>query len=138
MSHADGPRAGGDATAGGKAHMLVVLKSSWSLLLGMLLLMLGNGLQGTLLGIRGGMEGYDAATLSLVMSGYYLGFLAGSYRAPALIRRVGHVRVFAALASVISAAFILYAEAPYPWVWTAMRVLVATASPGSTWWPRAG
>ena len=55
-----------------------VLRRSWSLLLGMLLLMLGNGLQGTLLGIRGGIEGYDAATMSLVMSGYYLGFLAGS------------------------------------------------------------
>jgi MFS family permease len=104
--------------------MLSVLKNSWSLLLGMLLLMLGNGLQGTLLGIRGGIEGYGADAMSLVMSGYYVGFLAGSYRAPAMIRRVGHVRVFAALASVISAVFILYAEVPDPWVWAAERFLV--------------
>ena len=41
--------------------MLYVLKTSWALLLGMLLLLVGNGLQGTLLGIRGAIEGYDAA-----------------------------------------------------------------------------
>lgn len=104
--------------------MLAVLKSSWALLLGMLLLLVGNGLQGTLLGIRGAIEGFDAATMSLVMAAYFLGFLVGSRRAPVMIRRVGHVRVFAALASLISAAFILYAAAPNPWVWIAMRALV--------------
>ena len=99
--------------------MLYVLRNSWPLLLGMLLLLLGNGLQGTLLGIRGAIEGYDAATMSLVMSAYYVGFLAGSRRATPMIARVGHVRVFAALASMISAAFILYAAAPDVWVWVA-------------------
>ena len=69
------------------------------LLLGMMLLLLGNGMQGTLLGVRGAIEGYDAREMAFVMSGYFLGFLAGSYRAPRMIRRVGHVRVFAALAS---------------------------------------
>ena len=80
--------------------MLIVLKNSWALLLGVLLLLVGNGIQSTLLGIRGGIEGYGAATMSLVMSAYFVGFLAGSYRTPRLIRRVGHVRVFAALASL--------------------------------------
>jgi MFS family permease len=104
--------------------MLYVLRTSWPLLLGMLLLLLGNGLQGTLLGIRGAIEGYDAATMSLVMSAYYVGFLLGSRRATVLIARVGHVRVFAALASLIAAAFILYAAAPEVWVWVAMRLVV--------------
>jgi MFS family permease len=104
--------------------MLTVLSNAWALLLGMLLLLLGNGLQGTLLGIRGSIEGFDAATMSVVMSAYYLGFLAGSWRATAMIRRVGHVRVFAALASLISAAFILYVAAPNPVVWALMRLLV--------------
>jgi MFS family permease len=104
--------------------MLYVLKTSWPLLLGMLLLLLGNGLQGTLLGIRGAIEGYDAQTMSLVMSAYYVGFLAGSRRATSMIARVGHVRVFAALGSMISAAFILYAAAPDVWVWVALRLLV--------------
>ena len=110
--------------------MLYVLKTSWPLLLGVLLLLLGNGLQGTLLGIRGGLEGYDAATMSLVMSGYYVGFLLGSRRATVLIARVGHVRVFAALGSLISAAFILYAAVPYVWAWVLLRVLVGYAFAG--------
>jgi MFS family permease len=104
--------------------MLHVLRTSWALLFGMLLLLLGNGLQGTLLGIRGAIEGFDAATMSLVMSGYYLGFLAGSRRAIAMIASVGHVRVFAALGSLIAASFILYAAAPSVWVWTLLRIVV--------------
>jgi MFS family permease len=107
-----------------------VLKASWPLLLGMLLLLLGNGLQGTLLGIRGAIEGYDAATMSLVMSAYYVGFLAGSRRATPMIARVGHVRVFAALGSMISASFILYAAAPEVWVWIALRFVVGFAFAG--------
>ena len=110
--------------------MLYVLKTSWPLLLGMLLLLLGNGLQGTLLGIRGAIEGYDAATMSLVMSAYYVGFLAGSRRATPMIARVGHVRVFAALGSMISAAFILYAAAPDVWVWVVLRFVVGFSFAG--------
>lgn len=110
--------------------MLQVLKHSWALLLGMLLLLLGNGLQGTLLGIRGAMEGFDATTMSLVMSGYYVGFLLGSRRATPMIARVGHVRVFAALGSMIAAAFILYAAAPVVWVWVALRFVVGFAFAG--------
>jgi MFS family permease len=104
--------------------MATVLRDSWALLLGMLLLMLGNGLQGTLLGVRGALEGMSASTLSFVMSGYFAGLLVGARVAPGLIRRVGHVRVFAALASLISAAFILYAAIPHPVAWAAMRFLV--------------
>jgi MFS family permease len=88
--------------------MVRVFSNSWALLLGMLLLMVGNGLQGTLLGIRGEIEGFSTSSMSLVMSAYFLGFLGGSRLAPRMIRRVGHVRVFAALASFISAVLILY------------------------------
>ncbi|MBL4873379.1 MAG: MFS transporter [Rhodobacteraceae bacterium] len=104
--------------------MVYILKNAWALLLGMMLLMVGNGLQGTLLGLRGAVEGFSPTTMSYIMSGYFLGFLGGSYMAPELIRRVGHVRVFAALGSLISAAFILYAALPNPIVWTLMRVIV--------------
>ncbi len=104
--------------------MLFVVRNSWALLLGMLLLMLGNGLQGTLLGVRGSLEGFSTTSMSVVMSAYFVGFLGGSRIAPELIRRVGHVRVFAALASLISAALILYAAIPDPVVWTLLRVLI--------------
>ncbi|MCE8470708.1 MFS transporter, partial [Rhodovulum sulfidophilum] len=88
--------------------MFKVLASSWALLLGILLLMVGNGIQGTLLGIRGGIEGFSTYEMSMVMSAYFLGFLGGSRLAPEMIRRVGHIRVFAALGSFISAVLILY------------------------------
>ena len=104
--------------------MIAVLGQSWALLLGMLLLMLGNGLQGTLLGVRGSLEGIDAGTMGYVMSAYYVGFLLGSHMAPAMLRRVGHVRVFAALGSFVSAAFILYGAAVDPLSWTALRLVV--------------
>ena len=104
--------------------MLQVLSSSWALLLGMMLLMVGNGVQGTLLGIRGGMEGFSTFQLSVVMSGYFAGFLFGSRMAPIMIRRVGHVRVFAALGSFISAVLILFPTFTDPWIWTVLRVIV--------------
>lgn len=104
--------------------MGTVLKNSWPLFLGMMLLMLGNGLQGTLLGIRGALEGFSPNTMAWVMSGYFIGFLGGSRMAPEMIRRVGHVRVFAALASLVSAALILYAAVPNVIVWMALRILI--------------
>ncbi len=104
--------------------MLLVLKQSWALMLGVLLLMLGNGLQGTLLGVRGSLEQIDSGTMGFIMAGYFVGFLGGSKLTPILLKRVGHVRVFAALGSLVSAAFILYAALVDPYAWWALRVLV--------------
>ena len=66
--------------------MLKVLAQSWPLLLGVMLLMVGNGVQGSLLGIRGALEGFSTFELSVVMSAYFLGFLGGSRLAPEMIR----------------------------------------------------
>jgi MFS family permease len=110
--------------------MLIVLRTSWPLLLGILLLMVGNGMQGTLLGIRGGIEGFSTTEMAVVTSAYFLGFLFGSRVTPALIRGVGHVRVFAALGSLISAVLILYAAAPDWIAWALMRVLIGFSFSG--------
>ncbi|CAM3279210.1 MFS transporter [Paracoccus nototheniae] len=104
--------------------MISVLRTTWPLLLGILLLMVGNGMQGTLLGIRGGIEGIPTLQMSIVMSGYYGGFLLGSLTVPDLIKNVGHVRVFAALGSLVSAALILFAVEPHWLGWTALRFLI--------------
>jgi MFS family permease len=104
--------------------MLQVLSSAWALLLGMCLLMIGNGMQGTLLGIRGGIESFSTFEMSIVMSCYFVGFLGGSRMAPGMIRRVGHVRVFAAVASMISAVMILYPTFPNIAVWSVGRILI--------------
>jgi len=104
--------------------MLNVLAQSWPLLTGVLLLMVGNGVQGSLLGIRGAMEGFSTFELSVVMSSYFLGFLGGSRAAPEMIRRVGHVRVFAALGSLISAVLVLYPLLVDWQAWSLMRVAI--------------
>ena len=104
--------------------MLKVLAQSWPLLLGVMLLMVGNGVQGSLLGIRGAMEGFSTTQLSVVMSAYFLGFLGGARLAPEMIRRVGHVRVFSALGSMISAVLVLYPLLIDWQAWALMRVLI--------------
>ncbi len=103
--------------------MLRVLSSTWALLLGVMLLMVGNGLQGSLIGIRGSIELFTTTELSVITSAYFAGFLIGSRTAPALIRRVGHVRVFAALGSFVSAVLILYPTFTDPWAWIVLRVI---------------
>jgi MFS family permease len=90
----------------------------------MFMLMVGNGLQGTLLGLRGEQEGFSTLSLSIVMSAYFLGFLFSSRYTPELIRRVGHVRVFAAMGSLISAVLICYPILVEPWAWTIGRVII--------------
>ncbi|KGJ12181.1 MFS transporter [Paracoccus versutus] len=104
--------------------MLTVLRTTWPLLLGILLLMVGNGMQGTLLGIRGKIENISTTQMSVVMAAYFGGFLLGSRVVPELIRKVGHVRVFAALGSLISSVLILYAAAPHWIAWALMRLLI--------------
>ncbi|MEC8039675.1 MAG: MFS transporter, partial [Pseudomonadota bacterium] len=104
--------------------MIQILSSAWALFLGLMLLMVGNGLQGTLLGVRGDIEGFSTFEMSIVMSAYFVGFLGGSRMAPEMIRRVGHVRVFAALASMVSAVLILYPVLAHPVAWALGRVVI--------------
>ncbi|WP_371931740.1 MFS transporter [Mameliella sp. MMSF_3552] len=104
--------------------LIHVLKNSWALLLGMLLLMIGNGLQGSLLGVRGAAAGFSAGTMSIVMAGYFAGFLLASRTVPGMIRRVGHVRVFAALGSFVSAVLILFPAVQDPIAWTFGRLVL--------------
>ena len=65
--------------------MVEFIRSAWALLLGMLLLMIGNGMHGTLLGIRGEAAGFTTFEMSMVMSAYFVGFLGGSQMTPDLI-----------------------------------------------------
>ncbi|MEI4234409.1 MFS transporter [Roseovarius sp. D22-M7] len=104
--------------------MFKVLGGVWALLLGMTLIMIGNGMQATLMGVRGGIEGFGTLQLSLITSAYFLGFLVGSRTTPDLIRRVGHVRVFAALGSFISAGLIAFPVLTDPYSWTVIRVIL--------------
>ena len=110
--------------------MLQVLSGVWALLLGIVFIRLGNGMHFTLIGLRGGIEGFSATELAIVTSGYFLGFLSGARLSPRLIRRVGHVRVFAALGSFMSAGLIAFTLWADPWAWTILRVLVGFCMSG--------
>jgi len=107
-----------------------VFSGVWPLLLGILLIMLGNGMHFTLIGLRGGIEGFSAAELAVVTSAYFLGFLSGARFTPAMIRSVGHVRVFAALGSFMSAGLIALPVLTEPWAWTILRVLIGFCMSG--------
>jgi len=102
--------------------MLAVLATTWALFFAMALVMLGNGLQGSLLGLRATIEGFPTAVTGIVMSGYFAGFATGSYLTPKLVARVGHIRVFAALASLASIVALLHVILVTPATWTTMRL----------------
>jgi len=105
------------------ASLSTALASSWAILLGFGILMLGDGLQGTLLPIRADLEGFSATLTGLIMSTFYLGFLLGSILSPKITARVGHIRVFAAFAALASAAILVHALFVSVPVWIAMRLI---------------
>lgn len=87
------------------------------------MIMIGNGLQGTLLGLRASMEGYGTITTGIIMSFYYMGYMAGSVITPHLLRNVGHIRVFAALGSIAAASALIYGVFIDPFVWGMVRIV---------------
>ncbi|WP_025898885.1 MFS transporter [Sneathiella glossodoripedis] len=110
--------------------MTEALRSCWPLLVGIGLMMLGNGLQGSLLGVRANIEGFPTAITGLIMSGYYVGFLFGSVVTPKILESVGHVRVFAALASLASTAALVHAVFPDPYIWVIFRIFTGFSFAG--------
>jgi MFS family permease len=95
--------------------------TTWPLLLGMGILMLGAGLQSTLLGVRATIEVFPTTVIGIIMSCYYIGYLIGTRLAPQLLRRVGPVRVFATLAALASVAVLVHATWVHPGPWAVMR-----------------
>jgi len=107
------------------------LKNTWPLFLGLAFLMLGNGLQGTLISWRATYEGFSASTTGWIMTGYYTGFLAGSIVVPKMVNEVGYIRVFAALASLASTAVLLQVLFITPTNWFFMRVITGFCFAGT-------
>ncbi len=101
-----------------------------ALLVGVFLLMIGNGLQGSLVGVRTETEGFTVTVAGVVMAAYFGGFLAGSRYAEFLLARVGHIRVFAGLASLASTAALVHAVFVNPVTWGLMRVATGLCMAG--------
>ncbi len=96
----------------------------------MLLLMIGSGLQGTLVGVRAELENFDTAWSGITMASYYAGFIVGARLAFTMLARVGHIRVFAALASTASTASLVHGVLIFPGVWVAARFLTGICMAG--------
>jgi MFS family permease len=100
-----------------------VLKNSWALFLGMGFLMMAYGFQSSLLGVRAVQEDFSLTATGFMMSGYFVGYFIGTSTITTLITRVGHIRVFAAFASLASLVILVHSVFINPLVWFALRVL---------------
>jgi len=101
--------------------------SIWPLFAGLSLIGLAIGVQGSLLGVRAQLEGFDNYLIGVLMSCYYAGFLIGSRLAPRMIQRVGHIRIFAALSAIASVTILVHSLYVQPWAWALMRLLTGFA-----------
>ena len=81
----------------------------------------GNGLQGTLIALRGAQEGFSPATIGFMGTAYFGGFLLGCIFITRIMKAVGHVRSFSALAAIASAGTLLLVLVIDPVMWSAIR-----------------
>ena len=100
-----------------------LLKNSWALFTGYGILMIAHGLQGNLLGVRAVIEEFNFIATGAIMSGYFVGYFTGANVVPNLVKKVGHIRVFAAFASMASLAILIHAVFVDPIVWICGRFL---------------
>ena len=110
--------------------MLHTLRAIASLLAGVALLLLGSGLLNTLIPLRGSTAGFSDALLGGLTSAYFAGFFLGTFVAPSLIRRIGHIRAFAFYAVCCACVALLHALGDQAWFWLLLRLAFGTALVG--------
>ncbi len=94
-----------------------------ALLMGSAFLLFAGGVNGLILPIRGEAEGFTAASLGLLGTGWAIGYVAGCMRTPGLVARVGHIRAFGAMCAIAAIAVLLSLVLITPWVWIPVRAL---------------
>ena len=104
--------------------------ATWGLFVGLALIMLAGGLFGTLVGVRSERTGLPTAVSSLISASYYVGFLVGSRATLRGLGRVGHIRVYSALASLLSAAMIGVGITHSPAAWALLRLVTGLCTAG--------
>ena len=103
--------------------MFGTIVSSWALFTGFGLIMLAHALQGTLLNVNAVFFNFSDFEIGYVFSGYFIGYLFSSIQCPKLIKNVGHIRVFAAFASLGSIAILLHWIFVDPVLWLIFRMI---------------
>lgn len=94
-----------------------------ALLLGVSILLTGQGLQGTLLPVRASLEAFSTVSIGLMGAAYFLGFTLGCLKGGDLVKRVGHVRVFLAMTALGSSAPLVHGLVLNPIAWGLLRML---------------
>lgn len=110
--------------------MKTILSSIGALLFSAAILLAGGGLMSTLVAVRAADEGFPLVAIGLLTSGYYAGFIAGCLGTPFLVKRVGHVRVFAALSALTAATALIHVLAINVPVWFVLRVIAGFSFAG--------
>ena len=100
-----------------------LLKNSWSLFTGYFVLIIAHGFQGNLIGVRSVIEEFNFIATGAMMSGYFVGYFTGANTIPKLVGKVGHIRVFAAFASMASLSILIHAVFVDPIIWTLARII---------------
>ena len=103
--------------------MFKIIKNSWALFTGFGMIIISHGFQGNLLGIRAVLEDFNYIATGTMMSGYFIGYFIGANMVPNLVSKVGHIRVFAAFASIASLSALVHAVFVDPIIWTLSRFL---------------
>ena len=107
-----------------------IFLSLGSLMVSAAILLAGGGLHGTLISVRANLEGFALVSIGVIMAGYYAGFILGCVATPEMVRRVGHIRVFAALAALVAASSLVFPIEPYAPLWFALRCVVGFSFAG--------
>ena len=110
--------------------MIAAIFGVWAVIVSISLLMSGNALQGSLLGLRAPSAGFPDLVTGIIMSSYYFGFVFGALAVPRLVERVGHIRVFTALASLASISALGHAVLVDAAVWAVLRLLTGFCTIG--------
>jgi MFS family permease len=104
-----------------------ILKNSWPLFLGVSMIVLAYGFQGSLLGVRAVQEKFSLTSIGFMMSGYFVGYFLGAKYITTIISRVGHIRAFAAFASIASAAILAHSIFVNPLTWFFLRLFTGVS-----------
>ncbi|MGE4305623.1 MAG: MFS transporter [Novosphingobium sp.] len=103
--------------------MLAVIQPVRSLLLAIFMLMAGSGFLTTLISLRLERAGAGTIAIGVVATAYFVGLVIGAVRAGAVVRRVGHIRAFAAFVALLSASTLSYVLLNDPLIWMCLRLI---------------
>lgn len=97
------------------------LRPLFPLLIAAGFLLAGNGVFGTLIALRGAAEGFSTTMIGFMGTTYFAGFMLGCLRIPRILKSVGHIRSFAALAAIGAVAALSFVLIIDPWYWMVAR-----------------